>query len=396
MNIFFNKKRKTFVHHEKSDSPIFWGVQDELLPLASESRLGSFAKIKVKKIDRRIGPLVGILTSKTKQGVISNRDVLINIQQHLQLTGGLSFVYTLEDCRDQFIHGSFYAVEENCWFKAIFPLPNIIYNRISSRREEKTDKFLEHKSNMISNQIPFFNPCFIDKFSMHQLFSKNPLLFPLLPPTKLITKPADLEDFLSQHPCIYLKPTLRSQGNGIYYIKKEENGRYYCQKGTQKYEFFSFIDIWSFIEKSTKKTPYIAQMEINSAKFDDNKYDYRILSHFINNEFSITGIGIRVADSGRITTHVSKGGYILPYEKIRQPSLEKVFHWILQECGKTLSNEYGPFKEFTIDMGRDQSGKLWIYEVNAKPMTFDEEAIETKRLINLISIFYDQTIYQAQ
>ncbi|KYC97138.1 hypothetical protein B4102_0793 [Heyndrickxia sporothermodurans] len=44
-------------------------------------------------------------------------------------------------------------------------------------------------------------------------------------------------------------------------------------------------------------------------------------------------------------------------------------------------------------MGRDQSGKLWIYEVNSKPMSFDEEDIEKKRIKNLIQIFYNQTIF---
>ncbi|MBR8645638.1 hypothetical protein KEH51_21385 [[Brevibacterium] frigoritolerans] len=39
--------------------------------------------------------------------------------------------------------------------------------------------------------------------------------------------------------------------------------------------------------------------------------------------------------------------------------------------------------EFSIDIGEDESGSLFIYEVNSKPMQFDEEEIETNRLLHL-------------
>ncbi|QQZ08325.1 YheC/YheD family protein [Heyndrickxia vini] len=394
MNIYFDKKRKIFVHNEKANSPLFWGMFDELLPLTVEKTDSSLLKINVKKNGCRVGPLVGILTSKTKDGdVIGSKDVFINIQNQLQHSGGLSFVYTIEDCQEQYIDGAFFVEEENSWFKASFPYPNIIYNRISTRSDEKSEQFINHTNKLLNQQIYFFNPSFIDKYSMYQLFSKNPLLLPLLPSTRLIKEKDDLFEFLDIHSIIYLKPTIRSQGNGIFHIKKEENGSFICKNSKRTYTFLTYLELWSFVEKAIQKNSYIAQVDIESAKISENKFDYRILSHFVNDEYQITGIGIRVADSGKITTHVSKGGSIFPYEKVRKKSLEKVFHWILQECGKTLSKEYGNFAEFTIDMGRDQSGKLWIYEVNSKPMSFDEKDIEKKRIKSLIQIFYNQTIY---
>ncbi|MGE8205108.1 YheC/YheD family protein [Heyndrickxia sp. NPDC080065] len=394
MNIIFDKKRMTFVHNEISQSPIFWGATDELLPYSPENSKNQIGRIVVKKTDCRVGPLVGILTSRTKDGdIVGSKELFISIQKELQISGGLSYVYTLEDCKNDFINGAFYIEEDDVWIKSNFPYPNIIYNRISSRIEEKNDQFFQHKISASNNGIFFFNPAFIDKFSMFRLFSKNSLLRPLLPPTRMIKEQQELEEFLSQYKNIYLKPTIRSQGNGIFYIKKEGNGPYFCQKAKQKKEFYSFYDLWNYIEKSILKYPYIAQKDIDSAKIDDKKYDYRILSHFTHNEYIITGIGIRVADSDRITTHVTKGGYILPYNEIRQQSLEKVFQWILKECGETLSNEYGTFAEFTIDLGRDHSGKLWIFEVNAKPMTFDENEIEKSRIQTLVNIFYEQSIF---
>ncbi|MGE6260440.1 YheC/YheD family protein [Heyndrickxia sporothermodurans] len=395
MNIFFDKKKHIFVHFDKSTSPLFWGAQDELLPLTSESNEDYLLKIKVKKNEKRVGPLIGILTSKTKSGdIVGQKEMFINIQKELQINGGLSFVYTLEDCHEKHINGTFYSIEEKRWIITRFPYPNIIYNRISSRSEEKNNKFIKHKQKMDIDNIFMFNPCFIDKYSMHLLFSKNPLLKPLLPPTKLIIEDQDLEEFLTEYSKVYLKPTLRSQGNGIYYLKRDEAHSYVCQIGQHKNEFLAFNDLWSSIKNTITTTSYIAQKDIDSAKINGKKFDYRILSQYDRNEYQTTGIGIRVADLNRITTHLSKGGQIIPYESFRQPSLEKVFQWIMQECGKTLSTEYGFYAEFTMDLGRDQSGKLWIYEINAKPMTFDEIEIESMRMKKLINIFYHQSIFK--
>lgn len=47
--------------------------------------------------------------------------------------------------------------------------------------------------------------------------------------------------------------------------------------------------------------------------------------------------------------------------------------------------------EFSIDIGEDESGSLFIYEVNSKPMQFDEVEIETNRLLHLKNLFIELT-----
>ncbi|MCI1591276.1 MULTISPECIES: YheC/YheD family endospore coat-associated protein [Heyndrickxia] len=395
MNIFFDKKRNAFVHDEEQ-SPFFWGAQDELLPLSNEKNEFTY-KFKLLKTNQRVGPLIGVLTSKTKNGhVAGNKDLYVNLQKKLQSAGGLSFVYTLDDIAENFINGSFYVIEEKKWVQATFPFPNIIYNRITLRSEEKTEQFLKHKLEAMNQQCFFFNPSFIDKFSMYQLFKKNAYLRPLLPETSLIKGQEEFQNFLTLHPKAYIKPTIRSQGNGIFLVKKEGNGSFFYQKAETKKQFASFQDLWDHVESTLQKYPFIAQRDIESAKIENKKYDYRILSHYSNKEYQLTGVGIRTANINQITTHVSKGGSIIPYKQVRKASLEKVFHWILQECGKSLSNEFGDFLEFTIDLGRDDSGKLWIFEVNAKPMSFDETEIEEARIQALVQLFYEKSIFSPE
>ncbi len=80
MNIFFDKKRNAFVHDEEQ-SPFFWGAQDELLPLSNEKNEFTY-KFKLLKTNQRVGPLIGVLTSKTKNGhVAGNKDLYVSLQK---------------------------------------------------------------------------------------------------------------------------------------------------------------------------------------------------------------------------------------------------------------------------------------------------------------------------
>jgi hypothetical protein len=46
-----------------------------------------------------------------------------------------------------------------------------------------------------------------------------------------------------------------------------------------------------------------------------------------------------------------------------------------------LGDEYG---EFSLDVGVDRHGHLWIFEMNAKPFRFDEPEIRKKAYRRLI------------
>ena len=50
-----------------------------------------------------------------------------------------------------------------------------------------------------------------------------------------------------------------------------------------------------------------------------------------------------------------------------------------------------PLQEVWLSIGEDTSGALYIYEVNSKPMQFDEEEIEASRLLHLKNLFIELT-----
>ncbi|MGV3465096.1 MAG: YheC/YheD family protein [Heyndrickxia sp.] len=392
MNIYFHPKKNTFIHIDKKNGPYFWGKNDELLPCLDED-VPPFFLFNMKKNKMRIGPLIGILISRNSRNeVIGDSDMYIGIQKELQKHGGLSFLYSLDDCKKDYINGICYCTEDEKWIQANFPYPQLVYNRISFRKQEIEEAYIQHVEWLRNNDIILFNPGFIDKFLMHQIFSKNSQLKSILPETIFIEKDSDaLQQFLLTHKRLYLKPTKSSQGNGIKLLTHETDNRFQIRTNAKIEYLTTYPVLIRYLENYCFHQSYIAQKAIDSDLINGKKYDFRILSHFEKGQYKITGIGVRMAKKDGITTHVSKGGDVVPFQTSIHKRLVHDFKKIVEECGKSLSNHLGFFGEFSMDIGMDTDGKLWIFEVNAKPMKFDESEIERKKMTRLIQLFYELT-----
>jgi glutathione synthase/RimK-type ligase-like ATP-grasp enzyme len=393
ITLSFDPKRNTFIHAGPALRHLFWGAEDELLHKVKGEEINEEWTLHFQEKKGRLGPLVGILCGKMKSGeMIGNRRLFINLQKELQDTGGASFLFTLEDCYDNYIEGTCYIPLKKKWVRSTFPLPNVIYNRLPSRLVEKEPSFIQFKERMKKKNLCFFNPSYIDKYSLYSLFSKRKELSSLLPPTIHIgSDHSNLEAFFSEQEDLYIKPTESSQGHGIRRLKKDSQDIIHLITASKELKFPSFQAFWQHHQRDSRYTSCLAQKTIESRLLNGRKYDYRILSHFHKGHYRITGIGVRVAKEDGLTTHVPRGGTLYPYKEIQKLEIEKQFEWIVEECGTALTEEYGFFGEFTIDIGEDLDGRLWLYEVNAKPMAFDEKDIEEKKLKNLSRLFHELT-----
>jgi hypothetical protein len=62
---------------------------------------------------------------------------------------------------------------------------------------------------------------------------------------------------------------------------------------------------------------------------------------------------------------------------------------IAEAVGRELTKKYGLIGEFSMDIGLTSGGKPFIFEVNSKPMIFDEPDIQKKRESQLVKTFND-------
>lgn len=336
------------------------------------------------------GPLVGIMTSpKNEYSLAGNLSLFISIQNELLSRGARSFVFSFQDVQeDGRIIGYIFSTERQEWHRTMMPLPDIVYNRIPFRHSERTSDFQKCVQLFKDQQIPMFNPGFIDKYELFLLLSSSKKLKMYLPETVLIDSKDKLEKFHIEHNDIYIKPRMLSKGKNIFRL----TGDLVLESQTQKLSFANFEDFWSEFGEILS-VGFIAQPTIQPAIQDGMRYDFRILSHWSATEknYLVTGIGIRATDQSNLTTHLVNGGFIMPYEKIQESKHDRYISALVKEVGLVLSKQLGFFGEFSIDAGMDSDANYVIYEVNSKPMSFDEEEIERKRIIYLCDLFIQIT-----
>lgn len=393
MNIFYDGNAKSW--HSNQPGLTLGSNQQQLLPLFPF--LKDFQTFHMTYEASNAGPIVGIMTSyNSKNKLIGNRPLFEKLQRELDSFGGIIIVFPPERLTHTNVDGFTYISSENKWLPITTPLPHVIYNRVPFRKTEEEDHFAAAINILKSFNIPFFNPHFLHKFELYQTLKQHNILTNFLPETAQLTSEHVLADFLSRHGSIYVKPASGFKGKDIYRLLRRIDNSFLLEnvKGIQNYHSFQEITK-IFLPKWTSKE-YIVQEEIDVDIFNGQRYDFRILATYLNGKYCLTGVGIRQSSLQDVTTHVPAGGKIIPYADVQTKEHDHFIQLVIEHCGALLSDEFGFFGEFSIDACMDKQGNYYIFEVNSKPMLFDEPEIETNRTRQLAKLFYELAGFKQQ
>lgn len=308
--------------------------------------------------------------------------------------------------------GYTYQQKGGSWVKSYFPRPDIIYNRIPQREDERLPR-VRKKLMSIAKQpdILLFNRRFFNKWSLFQWLNESHATRPFIPETRKLTALSVLSSLLKRHSLLYLKPIRGKAGVGIMSIRvqPEKHMPYKLQiqeeKRSRTYRCSTIQRLWERVSKQSRTIgePYIAQQGISLATVNDRPFDLRALVQKNGaGKWELTGIGARVAGSKSITTHVPRGGYIEDPETLLvtvfgQESARKVLAnvkasvlLLARQIEKSSKSRLG---EMSMDLGVDTGGEIWFFEANSKPMKFDEPHIRQKSLEQIFK--YGQYLYQT-
>lgn len=391
MRIYYDSKSAKW-YQTGLETVVTMGAEKKAIALEMEGAGEEHASFEMRLNNNQIGPLIGILTSRKQNGSIAgNIPLFIELQKKLISLNGISFIFTPEGVGDEVINGFTFVPVKNTWIKIKIPYPDLVYNRIPYRKSEQDVNCQQIFSTLREKNIPFFNPGFIDKYDLYCLMKNHSYLKTHLPKTILANQKKGLFQFLRKHKSIYLKPAQSAKGKGIFRMKLGKNMRVKLE-GIHTSEIYqTFYHFWEEWEKVFQEINYLAQEEIKSAHYDGNRFDFRILAHAENDGYSVTGIGIRQSLEQEITTHIPAGGRLLPYQLLQTEAHDQFIQTVVQHTGKALSDQFGYFGEFSIDAGVSHSGHYYIYEVNSKPMSFDETEIEDRKISRLCRLFLQLT-----
>jgi glutathione synthase/RimK-type ligase-like ATP-grasp enzyme len=386
MNIFYDLSRKVFFHKEEALTALPF-AKDSFLLFSKEPGETYYFNIHSDKKIRSV-PLVGIVASKVDNIYKGNFELFRSIQEGLEEQGALCFVFSPEDAGGKSISGITFNKKMNKWVKCIFPVPNVIYNRIPSREAEQLQAYKSLQTFIRTSNIPYFNPHFFNKWEMHQILSRCSELKKHLPPTEQVESDSCFTDFLERYKKIYVKPSFASQGRGIRLIEKEAGGTIIC-KSIKKIEKYTSLPrfLRSYGQWFQTGQNLIMQQAIPCKTFHDHRYDYRVLAVHTGEEYKLMGIGVRISNRQEVTTHVPAGGKILSLNEVAATQTKKEILKIVNLCGRELMEAFGYVGEFSLDLAPREEGGYVLFEINSKPMTFDEEDIELKRRQQLVRTF---------
>ncbi|KUP09332.1 hypothetical protein Q73_03390 [Bacillus coahuilensis m2-6] len=323
---------------------------------------------------------VGVLLSGDGSYLKGTKSFLLPFQEQIQSMGGTFFLFSLKDWAGKEVNGTYFHPKKNTWVQESFSFPTIIYNRLSRRKEEESFRFYKLKEWAEDNKTVLFNSRFLSKDTLYTKLNQHPQLCSHLPP--FIVKPtlSKLNDVIDDWNSLYIKPISSSQGKGILKVLEKQNAEYivHSNKG---------ITTLSKEQITAHLSTSIIQKTVESDKIEGRPYDLRVLAHFNGKSFAITGTGVRVAGPNKITTHIPCGGHLLPFSSIQGRIPLSSLQNLVETCGVWLNQtEYERYYELSFDIGVTKEGKLVLYEINSKPMTFDEKWIEEKRMESLIRL----------
>jgi len=385
MKLFYDSLEKEWFHTDGMN--ISFGKSSNSIPVKTVAADGpSFTA----DVFHSFIPAIGIMSCrspKNKEVVSGNSALFQSLHRYLTRHNIFSFIFTAEDVLEGNWRGLVYSESEQKWLRMAVPIPSLVYNRIPFRKFEESDSYKHLKQLFAELDIPMFNPGFIDKYALYHCLRKDRFLLNFLPETFKLTSESQLLILLQKYESLYLKPGKGNRGRGISLVSLNKNQTISIKKTSGTKKFSTLTKFWLDEGSRLLKKNYIAQRAIMPKKLNGHRYDFRILAHYWKGSYQVSGKAIRMSQTQEVTTHIPKGGILYPYKNLQSLELDQLLNQITQQCGVALSKENGFYGEFSIDLGQDESGQLFIYEINAKPMQFDEEDIERQRLKMLKNLF---------
>jgi len=276
-------------------------------------------------------------------------------------------------------------LENDVWKQKTFPFPDAVYNRCYNKKKTKVIKRI---GRIIGRQKVFnmFNR--FDKWEIYQILN-NTVLENHLPNTCLCHD-VNLVDSLESNQQIILKPRYGLLGRNIYSIERHANNDLYLYRQTIR-PHQVFKDQQNLLRKIFRLidcNKYIAQKKIKMVDVEGRFFDIRTLVQKNKHDrWEVSGALCRIAVKNFYITNVSHA--IKPVEdtllqsECHQPKLIEEINKISIEIAKQLESKLKGIGEIGVDLCLDHEGKLWILEVNGKPMKGlfrqlgDEEMMKT-------------------
>jgi hypothetical protein len=337
-----------------------------------------------------LGPFIGIFTTHLPNHAECAPD---SVQAELIYLSTLGrdmpaqiYVFTPShiDWQHKLIRGFNYQQvpnEQGMWTSSYYPFPDVVYDRVASRRGEARLNIKSTKKRLMSlPYLKYFNSAFLNKWKVHQILALNSELLPCLPETRVLN-PQNLADMLLKYPVLFLKPSNGSLGRGIIRVARHDTGiKYACyRRGVTHGIVSNHTDLLRRTRQFREDKHYIVQQGIDLIPYKKASFDIRIIyQKNKRGDWQVSKKFIRVAPRGSSISNLSSGGRAEKLEYVfkdlldgsssRITELNRRINLLCQVVAVTLEeNSRQIYGELGLDIGLGYDYQPWLLEVNSKP-----------------------------
>lgn len=368
----------------------------KVLLLPEKSRLN----IKVEDDTLILGPLIGVFIGQSKVTHLIKGgwdSIYWQFQNWTAECGGLLYFFTLPDIDwDQLKVTAYYWNQEKVWTKCLYPLPEVIYDRCfgqgGTEKSYALRKAIANKELALKvfNQTPK-----ITKKETYQHLINYPETKAHLPFFSPYT-PENFRQLMDECQSIYIKPNNLYKGKGVMRVTKKEQNFEIEFRREQTNEIIFCKDFNSLADQLTsmllENYEYVLQAEIQLATFLGNRFDVRVmLQKREPSLWEVSAVNARMSPVGSVITSPRSGGHALRIDEVLATSFPGSENKILEQIksfskvvGFKMEEKYGFLGELGIDLGIDVNGKVWLIEVNGRPLKVSFTVLRDKAIAKVI------------
>lgn len=298
------------------------------------------------------------------------------------------------------------------WIRKTFPLPDVVYNRLPSRKAEKSMSMESFKERFVRRRIPFFNWSFFDKWDVYRLLDGETEAEKHVPESFINPTPEEIKRMMEKHRFVYLKPTGGSLGIGIYRLTYNPQRGYFARfrrNGSNVLiRFGKFDGLMKLLRRhNIRLQHYVVQQGIRLVELDGCPLDFRFhMTKNGQNQWVAAGIGAKKAGRGSVTTHIRNGGQLMTPEQALArvygsskggDMLETAIQTAVKLAEAIERRTPHQLGELGFDLGIDQNDRVWMFEANAKPgrSIFKHPSLKASGKATLTNLF-DYCLYLSR
>lgn len=368
------------------DTAVLWLHTDLLQQLRIPDGTRLHARWAAPTRTVALGPFVGVLALRSRRGPRygEHEPFFRSLTRIGPRLGVAAFMFGPRDVdwsrRQVYGYTHVGAGPARRWRRAVYPLPDVVYDRIQTRRAEYRPKFAAFRERLSRSVPAWFNQTgFFDKWRMHVELSRNERLRRYLPETALYGGLHDLERFLSAYRTVYVKPVGGSLGLGIIRLQRTAHGFVAAHQPGETlliHRAPTVRELARIVARLTRRGPYVIQQGLPLARWNGRPFDVRILmQRTTGGAWTLTKMFSRITAPGRFTANLTRGGQGCRIGLLLRRVYGKrhaALHRSLQEAGFEIAREIegsvpGVVGELGLDLGLDRRGRIWLIEVNSKP-----------------------------